>query len=198
MDRLSGLDASFLYLESSTNLLNVCGLLIVDQSTMPVEYDFETLRDALHERIGSNPAFRRKLHNPILNLDHPVWVDDDDFDIENHVRRVSVPAPGDREQLAAVCGDLAGHALDRSRPLWEMWVIEGLDDGNDRGVHEDAPRHRRRRFRRQPGLRAVQPRTRRPAAVRRLGRPRRCPGGPATWRSSPTARCGWPGARPSS
>jgi diacylglycerol O-acyltransferase len=130
VDRLSGLDASFLYFESRTNLMHVCGLLVLDESTTPEEYDFERLRDALRERIGGNPAFRRKLHNPVLNLDHPVWVDDEDFDIEHHVRRVTVSPPGDREQLAAACGEIAGQPLDRSRPLWEMWVIEGLADGS--------------------------------------------------------------------
>jgi WS/DGAT/MGAT family acyltransferase len=130
VDRLSGLDASFLYFESATNLMHVCGLLILDQSTMPHAYDFEQLRESLRERIGGNPAFRRRVHNPMLNLDHPVWVDDEHFDIEHHVRRVTVSPPGNREQLAAVCGDIAAHPLDRSRPLWEMWVIEGLDDGS--------------------------------------------------------------------
>jgi diacylglycerol O-acyltransferase len=130
VDRLSGLDASFLYFESKTMLMHVCGLLVLDQSTMPEEYEFEHIRDVLRDRVGSNPAFRRKLHNPVLNLDHPVWVDDDEFDIEHHVRRAVIPAPGDRAQLASVCGDIAAQPLDRNRPLWEMWVLEGLEDGS--------------------------------------------------------------------
>ena len=130
MDRLSGLDASFLYFESNTMLMHVCGLLVLDQSTMPDGYEFERLRNHLGKRIGANPSFRRKVHNPVFNLDHPVWIDDEDFDIEHHVRRAVVPAPGDRKQLAAVCGDLASHPLDRNRPLWEMWVLEGLEDGS--------------------------------------------------------------------
>jgi WS/DGAT/MGAT family acyltransferase len=130
MDRLSGLDASFLYFETGTNLLHVCGLLKLDTSTMPEPYDFERLRESLRERIGGNPAFRRKVHDHLLNLDHPVWIEDEQFDIEHHVRRVSVSPPGDRAKLAEVCADIAGQPLDRSRPLWEMWVIEGLDDGS--------------------------------------------------------------------
>ena len=129
MDRLSGLDASFLYFESSTSLMHVCGLLVLDPSTMPGGYDFGRLRDALRLRVGRNPMFRRKLHDTILNLDHPVWVDDDEFDIEHHVRHATVPAPGSRAELAGTCGDIAGQPLDRSRPLWEMWVIDGLADG---------------------------------------------------------------------
>jgi hypothetical protein len=81
MDRLSGLDASFLYFETGTNLLHVCGLLELDTSTMPEPYDFERLRDSLRERIGGNPAFRRKVHDHLLNLDHPVWIEDEQFDI---------------------------------------------------------------------------------------------------------------------
>ena len=130
MDRLSGLDASFLYFETGTNLLHVCGLLQLDTSTMPDGYEFDRLRESLRERIGGNPAFRRKVHDHLFNLDHPVWVDDEHFDIEHHVRRVTVSPPGDRAKLADVCADIAGQPLDRSRPLWEMWVIEGLADGS--------------------------------------------------------------------
>lgn len=130
MDRLSGLDASFLYFETSAHLMHVCGLLVLDQSTMPGEYRFETIREGLRERIGSNPGFRRKLQNPVLNLDHPVWIDDTEFDVEHHVRRVVVALPGDRDDLAKVCSDIAAQPLDRARPLWEMWVIEGLAGGN--------------------------------------------------------------------
>ncbi|MEO9138550.1 MAG: wax ester/triacylglycerol synthase family O-acyltransferase [Jatrophihabitans sp.] len=130
MERLSGLDASFLYFESRTNHMHVCGLLILDQSTMPGGYDFDRVREDLRRRIGSNPGFRRKLHNPRFNLDHPIWIQDDEFDIEHHVHRVTVGSPGDREALARVCGAIAAQPMDRSRPLWEMHVIEGLEDGS--------------------------------------------------------------------
>ena len=97
---------------------------------MPEAYSFETLRSTLRQRLGSNPAFRRKLHNPLLNLDHPVWVDDEDFDIEHHVRRTTVAAPGGRERARR---RLRRHRRrsrwTASRPLWEFWVIEGLPDG---------------------------------------------------------------------
>lgn len=129
MDRLSGLDASFLYFETPAHLMHVCGLLVLDPTTVPGGYRFEALRDTLRTRLGGNPAFRRRLHNPLLNLDHPVWVDDADFDIEHHVRRLAVPAPGDDRALADVCADIAAQPLDRTRPLWEMWVVEGLADG---------------------------------------------------------------------
>jgi diacylglycerol O-acyltransferase len=127
MDRLSGLDASFLYFETPAHLMHVCGLLVLDSSTMPDGYSFPSMRDVLRRRLETNPAFRRKLHNPLFNIDHPVWVDDEDFDIEHHVRRTAVVAPGGAKELAEVCGDIAAQPLDRSRPLWEMWVIEGVD-----------------------------------------------------------------------
>jgi WS/DGAT/MGAT family acyltransferase len=127
MDRLSGLDASFLYFETPAHLMHVCGLLVLDSSTIPDGYSFASMRDSLRRRLETNPAFRRKLHNPLFNIDHPVWVDDEDFDIEHHVRRAAVVAPGGPKELAELCGDIAGQPLDRSRPLWEMWIIEGID-----------------------------------------------------------------------
>jgi WS/DGAT/MGAT family acyltransferase len=129
VDRLSGLDASFLYFETSAHLMHVCGLLVLDTDTVPDGYDFVAMREKLRQRLDDNPAFRRKVHNPLLNIDHPVWVDDEDFDIEHHVRRAAVPAPGGDVELAGVCADIAAQPLDRGRPLWEMWIIEGLADG---------------------------------------------------------------------
>lgn len=127
LQRLSGLDASFLYLETSTQPLHVCSVLELDTSTMPGGYTFERLRDELALRIKAIPSFREKLSNTFLNLDHPVWVEDDEFDVDRHLHRVGLPAPGGRVELAEICGHLAGLPLDRRRPLWEMWVIEGID-----------------------------------------------------------------------
>ncbi|MCQ4122292.1 WS/DGAT/MGAT family O-acyltransferase [Rhodococcus tibetensis] len=130
MQRLSGLDASFLYLETSTQLLHVCGLIVLDTSTVPEGYSYSRLKEELGIRTESIPSFRRKLQDSRFNLDHPVWVDDTDFDIDRHCHRVAVPAPGGRDELAELCGNIAGQPLDRARPLWEMWVIEGLEDGS--------------------------------------------------------------------
>lgn len=129
MQSLSGLDASFLYLETSSQLLHVCGLLVLDTSTMPGGYSFAGFAEHLEQRISAIPEFRRKLHNSPLNLLHPVWVEDTGFDIDHHVHRIGVPAPGDRETLAELCAHFAGQPLDRGRPLWETYVIEGLSDG---------------------------------------------------------------------
>ncbi|GAB3007029.1 wax ester/triacylglycerol synthase family O-acyltransferase [Amycolatopsis acidiphila] len=126
MQPLSGLDASFLYLETPSQVLHICGLLTLDGSTMPGGYRFATFREKLAERVADIPEFRRKLHNSPLNLVHPVWVEDESFDIDRHLHRVAVPSPGDRETLAELCAHFAGQPLDRARPLWEMYVIEGL------------------------------------------------------------------------
>ena len=126
MQRLSGLDASFLYLETSDQPMHVCSIMELDTSTMPVGYTFDRLRDALSLRIRAMPQFREKLANSRLNLDHPVWVDDNNFDIDRHLHRIGLPPPGGRAELSEICGHIASLPLDRRRPLWEMWVIEGV------------------------------------------------------------------------
>lgn len=126
MEALSGLDASFLYLETPAQPLHICALLTLDASTIPGGYRFADFVERLDQRVRLIPEFRRKLHNSPLNLLHPVWVEDTDFTIDQHVHRVDVPAPGAREDLARLCAQFAAQRLDRSRPLWELFVIEGL------------------------------------------------------------------------
>ena len=126
MQRLSGLDASFLYLETPSQPLHVCSILEIDTSTIPGGYSFDRMRDALRLRIKAMPEFREKLGDNRFNLDHPVWVEDKDFDVDRHLHRIGLPAPGGRAELAEICGHIASLNLDRSRPLWEMWVIENV------------------------------------------------------------------------
>ena len=128
MERLSGLDASFLYIESVSQPQHVCSVLEVDTSSVPGGYSFEGLRDELAVRIAAIPEFRVKLADSQLNLDYPVWVDDDAFDVDRHLFRISLPSPGGRRELAEICGHIATEQLDRGKPLWEMWVIEGIAD----------------------------------------------------------------------
>jgi diacylglycerol O-acyltransferase / wax synthase len=132
VERLSGLDASFLYVESLTQPLHVCSILELDTATVPGGYSFDRLRDELAARIAAIPEFRAKLADSQLNLDYPVWVDDDAFDLDRHLQRIGLPSPGGRRELAEVCGHIASAPLDRSRPLWEMWVIEGVADTDPR------------------------------------------------------------------
>jgi diacylglycerol O-acyltransferase / wax synthase len=125
MERLSGLDAFFLYMESPTQSLNVCCVLELDTSTMPGGYSYARFRSSLAKHVKAMPEFRMKLADTQLNPDHPVWVDDDAFQLRRHVHRIAVPEPGGRRELSEICGHVAGLPLDRDRPLWEMWVIEG-------------------------------------------------------------------------
>ncbi len=124
--RLSGLDASFLYLETASQPLHVCSLLELDTASIPGGYTFDKLRDALAVRLTAMPEFREKIKDSFLNLDHPVWVEDQDFDVDRHLHRIGLPSPGGRTELAEICGHIASLQLDRSRPLWEMWVIENI------------------------------------------------------------------------
>lgn len=127
MERLSGLDASFLYVESPTVPLHVCSIVELDTSTIPGGYGFDRFQSDLARRIEALPELRAKVVDNQLNLDHPVWVEDEDFDLSRHVHRIGLPSPGGREELAEVCGHIASVPLDRILPLWEMWVIEGID-----------------------------------------------------------------------
>lgn len=126
MQRLSGLDASFLYLETAAQPLHVCSILELDTASMPGGYTFDRLREALSLRIKAMPEFREKLADSRFNLDHPVWVEDKDFDVDRHLHRIGLPSPGGRNELGEICGHIASLPLDRARPLWEMWVIENV------------------------------------------------------------------------
>ncbi|MFI6871695.1 wax ester/triacylglycerol synthase family O-acyltransferase [Nocardia sp. NPDC050406] len=128
MERLTGLDASFLYLETDSQLLHVCALLILDPDADDIAYEFDEFKAELGRRMHLLPAMRRRLHTVPFNLDHPVWVEDSRFDLGYHVRRVGLPPAGGERELAELAADIAGRPLDRTRPLWEMWVVEGLPD----------------------------------------------------------------------
>lgn len=124
--RVSGFDTSFLSLETATQPLQVFSVLELDPATIPGGYRFDRLRDALTARVGAVPEFQQKLSDSPLNLGHPVWVRDDDFAIDRHLHRTALRSPGSRAELTEICGQLAGVPLDRRRPLWELWVIEGV------------------------------------------------------------------------
>ena len=133
MERLSGLDASFLYAESPRVPLHVCSVVELDTSTIPGGYSFAGFQEDLAARIRALPELRAKLADSQLNLDHPVWVEDKDFDLSRHVHRIGLPSPGGRRELAELCGHIASVPLDRGKPVWEMWVIEGVDGADPHG-----------------------------------------------------------------
>jgi diacylglycerol O-acyltransferase len=126
MERLSGLDASFLYLETPSLHMHVGLCLVFDPATVPGGYSFDRMKRSIEARLPAAPVFRRRLVEVPFRLGHPVWVEDADFDIDYHVRLAAVPRPGGLRQLADLAGDITGRPLDRSRPLWEMWIVEGV------------------------------------------------------------------------
>ncbi len=130
MEKLSGLDAAFLYGETPTMHMHVMGLIVVDPDTMPGGYRFEKIRDLIEARSKVVPSMRRKLATVPLHMSRPYWVTDNHFDLDYHVRRVAVPSPGDDRELATLVGDIAGRPLNRSKPLWVFTVVEGLANGH--------------------------------------------------------------------
>lgn len=126
MERLSGLDAAFLYLETPTHHMHVAMTMVLDPSSMPGGYSFDKIKKFVRSRLHVVPLFHRRLVEVPFRLNHPVWVEDPDFDLDYHVRRIGAPAPGGRRELAELAGQIASTPLDRTRPLWEMWVVEGL------------------------------------------------------------------------
>jgi len=129
MEQLSGLDASFLYLETPTLHMHVEMVAVFDPSTVPGGYSFAKMQSQIASRTHQAPVFRRLLVEVPFRLGHPVWVDDPAFDIGYHVRRTAVPSPGGLHELAELAGDIASRQLDRSKPLWEIWIVEGLEGG---------------------------------------------------------------------
>ena len=131
--RLSALDASFLYMESPTTAMHVGSVARFTppsaESTGGEPFDYDAFCGLVARRISLVPRYRQKLRWVPGHLANPVWVDDEDFDITYHVRRSALPKPGDDNQLRALVGRLQARPLDRARPLWEIYLVEGLADG---------------------------------------------------------------------
>jgi WS/DGAT/MGAT family acyltransferase len=130
MRQLTSLDTQFLAIEDRRNLGHVSGLAIIDPSTAPNgRFGLQELCDLLSERLHLLPPFTWRLAEVPFGLNHPYWVQDADFDLEYHVRELGLPEPGDDRQLAEQVARIHARALDRSRPLWETYVIQGLSGG---------------------------------------------------------------------
>ncbi|MGK2955757.1 MAG: WS/DGAT/MGAT family O-acyltransferase [Solirubrobacterales bacterium] len=130
IQQLSGLDAQFLAIENDRNYGHVGGLSILDPSTAPDGHlSLDYLIEVVSSRLHLVPPFTNRLAEVPFNLDWPYWVKDEHFDIGYHVREIALPHPGDREQLLEQAGRIYSRRLDRSRPLWEVYLIQGLEGG---------------------------------------------------------------------
>ncbi len=135
MERVSGLDAGFLALETPTMHMHIAAVMVFeppagDGDLAPAAMQFERLRRVVEERMHLVPALRRRVVRVPFGLHHPVWVEDPEFDLDYHLRRAHLPAPGGPGELHGFVADLAGRPLDQERPLWEMHLVEGLDSGH--------------------------------------------------------------------
>jgi diacylglycerol O-acyltransferase len=129
VQQLSGLDTTFLNIETSTTYGHTSGLAIFDPSTAHDPMSFDEVRRIVAERIHLIPPFRRRLVDVPLGLDRPYWIEDPDFDLDFHVRHLGLAQPGTMRQLAEQVERIIARPLDRGRPLWELYFIEGLENG---------------------------------------------------------------------
>ncbi len=128
MRQLSGLDATFINLETPNAPMHIGGLAIYDQSSAPGErVTFKGILANIESRLHLAACYRQKIVQLPYGLDHPYWIEDENFDLEFHVRHIALPKPGDWRQLCIQAARLHSRPLDRNKPLWEMYVIEGLD-----------------------------------------------------------------------
>ncbi|HWH44679.1 MAG TPA: wax ester/triacylglycerol synthase domain-containing protein, partial [Thermoleophilaceae bacterium] len=130
MRQLTSLDAQFLALETPRQYGHVAGLAVLDTSTAPGgELTLPDIQALLQERLPLLPPLRWRLAEVPFGLDYPYWIDDVDFDLDFHVRELALPAPGTAAKLAEQVSRIAARPLDRARPLWELYLIHGLEDG---------------------------------------------------------------------
>ncbi|HKF79273.1 MAG TPA: wax ester/triacylglycerol synthase family O-acyltransferase [Thermoleophilaceae bacterium] len=125
LDRLSPVDASFLHQERRASHMHV-GALVIFEGPPPSREDF---CEHIESRLPLVPRYRQKLTFPRLEMGRPFWVDDPRFNLDYHVRHTALPSPGSLEQLRGLVGRIFSQRLDRSKPLWEVWLVQGLQDG---------------------------------------------------------------------
>jgi WS/DGAT/MGAT family acyltransferase len=124
-DRLTGLDASFLHLEDGPAHMHVASTTVFEGSAP----DIDEFREHLRSRLHLVPRFRQKLKFVPYGQGRPLWVDDPQFNLEYHVRHTALPEPGSEQQLRTLAARVFSQRLDRSKPMWEMWLVDGLDRG---------------------------------------------------------------------
>ena len=125
LDQLSAVDAAFLHQEGASTHMHI-GAVVLLEGPPP---EIEDFRDHIRSRLPLVPRYRQKLATPPLGSGRPMWVDDPNFNLEYHVRQTALPEPGTEGQLLALVSRVFSQQLDRSKPLWELWFVEGLEDG---------------------------------------------------------------------
>ena len=110
--------------------MHLIAVAILDPTEAPGGFTAATVKRLIESRLDRLPPFRRRVVRVPFGLHHPLWIEDPGFDIDYHVRQVALPSPGGPRELAAFVGEVAGWPLDRDRPLWQMWVAEGLEHGH--------------------------------------------------------------------
>lgn len=131
-ERLTALDSAFLHIESGHQPMHVGGLCLVEGTSFRDDegrFRLEEVRQIIDARLRLVPRFRKKLMPVPLDQGRPIWVDDEAFDLAYHVRLTALPTPGSEAHLRAVFERIQSHVLDRRRPLWELWFVEGLEGG---------------------------------------------------------------------
>ncbi|HEX7702071.1 MAG TPA: wax ester/triacylglycerol synthase family O-acyltransferase, partial [Kofleriaceae bacterium] len=129
MRRLSGADSLFVFNETPTCHQHTLKIAVVDPAGADMRVDYDALREQISEALPLLEPFRWRLVRVPLDLGHPYWVDAPDLDLDYHVKRVALPSPGGRRDLARAISRIASVGLDRKRPLWQLWFVEGLADG---------------------------------------------------------------------
>ena len=134
MKRLRGSDAVFLYRETPTSLMHTLKVLIL--SSKGEQVDFDTVFDDVKKRVNANPLTRQRILGVPFGIHHPVMVEDPDFDLKAHLFRAAIPAPATMRELDQMVAQIGSTQLDRSRPLWELWVLEELEGDRVAIVHK--------------------------------------------------------------
>jgi diacylglycerol O-acyltransferase / wax synthase len=128
MQRLSGLDDTFLWMETPSSYMHVASLIVVDGASRPGGLTPDHIHDLYESRLDQAPPFRRRLVEVPFGIHHPLWIEDPDFDLDWHLRTITLPAGhGSMRDLTDLAAKLVAIPLDRTRPLWEMWTIDGID-----------------------------------------------------------------------
>ena len=128
MRTLSALDATFLYLESNHSPMAIGGVYLIDAKDTPSDFNYESWHRVVADRLQCSPVFRQRLVEVPWGLSHPSWINDPDFDMDIHLPRLALASPGGKEQLMDLAADIWSRVLDRSRPLWELSLVEGVNN----------------------------------------------------------------------